>query len=139
MYMYMYGLLRSALCHSPQLSWARTHVYTCTLYICYISTYDVLCYCFSCMYMKTQPRTSILCHLVPVFASTRHLVGGSSSMTDSERDEIDSEAQKFIQLSRDRINSLQKHCMTMCVCVCLSYMTCTFVYPYTNLFTNSEQ
>ena len=32
-------------------------------------------------------------------------------MTDSQRDEIDSEAQRFIQLSRDRVNALQEHCM----------------------------
>ena len=29
-------------------------------------------------------------------------------MTDSQRDEIDSEAQRFIQMSRDMINSLQE-------------------------------
>ena len=32
-------------------------------------------------------------------------------MTDNERDEIDSEAQKFIEQSRDRINALRDHCM----------------------------
>jgi syntaxin 18 len=51
----------------------------------------------------------LLRHRKSYINSAKHLVGGSSSMTDSERDEIDAEAQKFIQLSRDRINSLQKH------------------------------
>ena len=31
-------------------------------------------------------------------------------MTDSERDAIDSEAQKFIEGSQERINSLRRHC-----------------------------
>ena len=34
-------------------------------------------------------------------------------MSDSERDAIDSEAQKFIEDSRDRINSLRKHCQRL--------------------------
>ena len=47
----------------------------------------------------------------------RHLLGGGSAMTDSERDEIDSEAQKFIERSRDRINSLRDHCMWYTVAI----------------------
>ena len=43
-------------------------------------------------------------------------------MSDSERDAIDSEAQKFIEASQDRINSLRKHCQ--CVCVCMYCVLC---------------
>ena len=52
-------------------------------------------------------------------------------MTDGERDEIDSEAQKFIKLSRDRINSLQEHCMCACTCnkacICVNVVACAAV------------
>ena len=52
-------------------------------------------------------------------------------MSDSERDAIDSEAQKFIEASQDRINSLRKHCQCICVCLC----TACFVPSGTPIMT----
>ncbi|CAI8058097.1 Syntaxin-18 [Geodia barretti] len=49
----------------------------------------------------------LLKHRKNYIDSARHLLGGGSAMSDSERDAIDSEAQKFIEGSLDRINSLR--------------------------------
>ena len=54
-----------------------------------------------------------------VLCPSRHLVSRSSGMSDSERDQIDSEAEEFIRMCSERIRTLQQdgtyvHHKTVC-------------------------
>ena len=46
---------------------------------------------------------------VGVVCPSRHLVSRSSGMSDSERDQIDSEAEEFIRMCSERIRTLQQN------------------------------
>lgn len=46
----------------------------------------------------------------------RYLISKPSSMTESERDQIDSEAQQFIRSCSERIQSLRDESELACIC-----------------------
>lgn len=51
----------------------------------------------------------------PSLPPSSHLSSGSSALTDSDRDQIDSDAQEFIKVCSERITVLQQEGITSCL------------------------